>query len=158
MDDLTSPAGALALAISALLLVVGYRLARPDRSREWLAIGAYAAAHVALLLGARGLLPGAALVPGPALRIGGVALLAAGLLLAGAPARARRRPAIAGSLAGSAPGRRLDPVYAGLALVLVGQLARSPSVAGGVAALAGVLVCLAVAAAPSSRRAPAAPN
>ena len=37
------------------------------------------------------------------------------------------------------------PVWAGLALVLVGQLARAPSAAGAVATAAGVAVCASVA-------------
>jgi hypothetical protein len=153
MDDLTSPAGAIALAVSALLLVVGYRLARPDRGLEWLGVGAYAVALAGILLGSRGLLPGESFAPGPPLRLGGVVMIAAGLLLAGAPARARRRAAIAGRPEASPPRPRLDQVYGGLALVLVGQLARAPSVGGGVAALLGVVSCVAVALAPRVRAA-----
>jgi hypothetical protein len=147
MDELTSPQGAVALAVSALLLVLGYRLARPVRGREWLALGAYALALVAQLLGARGLLPGPALVPGLSLRIAGGVLLVAGLLLAGKPSRARRRGAIA-ALPRAASPRRPDPVYAGLGLVVVGQLARAPSLAAAVATIVAVLACAAVALAP----------
>jgi hypothetical protein len=154
MDALTSPEGSVALALCALLVVVGYRLARPDRGREWLAIAAYAAALVASLLGARGLLPGPTAAVAPAVRLAGAALLVLGLLLAGQPSRARRRAAR------RAPGEAtrappLDLVYAGLAVVLAGQLARAPSLAGGIATAAGVLVCLAVAA--TGRAGPRAP-
>jgi hypothetical protein len=135
--------------VSALLLVAGYRLARPDRGREWLAVAAYAAALAAQLLGARGLLPGAGVTAGPALRVAGAALLVAGLLLAGKPARARRRAALEGQAPPPAAGRRgVDAVYAGLALVLVGQLARAPTVAGAVATSAAVGVCALVALTP----------
>lgn len=148
MDELTSPSGSVALALSALLLVVGYRLARPDRGREWLALAAYAAALVAQFLGARGLLPGAAFTAGPALRIGGAMLLVVGLFVAGKPSRARRRAAIEGRAQSSPVPRALDPVYAGLSLVLVGQLARAPSLPGAVATIAAAAVCTSVALTP----------
>jgi hypothetical protein len=158
MDELTSPQGAVALAIAALLLVVGYRLARPDRGREWLAIALYAAALAALLLGARGMLPGPALAAGPALRIAGAALVVGGLVVAGKPSRDRRRAAATpparptpGPLGPHPPAVEAAPLtWVGLALVVVGQLARSPSVAGAVVTAAAVLVLAAVAAA--SRR------
>jgi hypothetical protein len=144
MDELTSPGGAVALAISALLLVVGYRLARPERGREWLAVAAYGAALAAQLLGARGLLPGPALSAGPALRIAGALLLVGGLLVAGGPSRAQRR-AVRERRPG--PPARSGAVYAGLGLVLAGQLARGPSSAGAIAAAAAMAVLAATAAA-----------
>ncbi|ABS28443.1 hypothetical protein [Anaeromyxobacter sp. Fw109-5] len=124
LDSLTSPTGSLAVAISALLLVLGFRLARPSRAREWLAVAAYAGALASQTAAALGLL-GPPSEPGPGLRVAGGVLLVAGVLLAGAPARARRRAAV-GAAPGSRP-RRIDPAYAGLALVLVGQLLRSPT-------------------------------
>lgn len=147
MDELTSPQGSIAVAVSALLLVVGYRLARPERGREWVAIAAYALALVVQVLGARELLPGATLVPAPALRIAGSVLLVAGLVLAGKRSRARRHAAAIGRPEPKPP-RRPDPVYAGLGLVVVGQLARTPSLAGAIAAIVAVLACAAVALAP----------
>jgi hypothetical protein len=152
MDELTSPQGAIALAVTALLLVLGYRLARPDRAREWLAVASYGAGLAAVLLGARGLLPGGPAAGGPALRVAGAILVVAGLLLAGKPARDRRRAATARTpRPGPGPSAAVGPVYAGLALVLAGQLARAPSVAGGIAAAATALVCLAVALTPEAR-------
>jgi hypothetical protein len=150
MDELTSPQGSVALAISALLLVAGYRLARPERAREWLAIAAYAVALAGILLGARGVLPGATTVPGPALRLAGAALVVAGLVVAGKPSRDRRRAVTAAPSRPAAPLPRAGVAYAGLALVLVGQLARAPSLGGAAAAGAAVLACLQAAAA--SRR------
>jgi hypothetical protein len=141
MDELTSSQGSLALAATALLVVVGYRLARPGTGPEWLAVAAYVVALTVQLLGARGLLPGATFAAGPALRVGGALLLVAGLVLAGKRSRARRAaaaPAQPGGLQGGAA-----PVFAGLALVLVGQLARAPSLAGGVATAVAVLGCVA---------------
>ncbi len=145
MDELTSPPGSVSVAIAALLLVFGFRLARPDRLREWLAIAAYAVALTAQLLGARGLLPGRTLAAGAAVRIAGAALLVVGLVLAGTSSRARRRAATAARPEPRPSPRAVDPVYAGLALVLVGQLAREPSLAGGISTLAAAGVCLAVA-------------
>jgi len=140
MDVLTSPAGSLAIAISALLLVMGFRLARPVRTREWLAIAAYAGALVAQTLGALGFLAGPPVVPGAALRIAGLALLVGGLLLAGSSSRARRRAAM-GVPAGLVPeARTVDPVYAGLALILVGQLLRGPSRPGAISVAIAVLI------------------
>jgi hypothetical protein len=140
VDDLTSPQGSVAVAVAALLLVLGFRLARPDRLREWLAVAAYAVALAAQLLGARGLLPGRTVAAGSALRIGGAVLLVVGLVLAGTSSRARRRAAMNAGLESVRGTGALDPVYAGLAVVLVGQLLRGPSVAGGVTVLAAVVV------------------
>jgi hypothetical protein len=149
MDVLTSPTGSLAIAISALLLVMGFRLARPARTREWLALAAYAGALVALTLGAFGLLEGPAAAPGLGLRLAGLGVLVAGLLLAGSAARAwtraaadARAGAAVGAAAGAPKSRTVDPVYAGLALILVGQLLRGgPSRAGAISV--GVAVLLA---------------
>jgi hypothetical protein len=131
-DALTSPGGALALATAALLLVLGLRLARPRGPAGWAAAVAYAASLAATLLGALHLLPGRAFVSPLPLRVAGAAAVVVGLLTAGAPAR-RRRP-----VAERGP-RVTGAAYAGLALVLLGQLLRAPSAAGalgvGVAAL-----------------------
>lgn len=79
--------GTIALAVSALLLVVGYRLRRPERAREWVAVAANAAALSAQFFGARGILPGPTLASEPALRNGGAVQLVVGLFLAGKPSR-----------------------------------------------------------------------
>jgi hypothetical protein len=139
MDGLTSPQGSVALAVSALLLVVGYRLARPERAREWLGVAAYAAALVAQLLGARGVLPGPAPAAGAALRVAGAALLVTGLLVAGKP-RARNRAAIEGDPPAGGRARAAGAVHAGLALVLLGQLMRAPSLAGAAAVSIAVAI------------------
>jgi hypothetical protein len=140
LDQLTSPQGSVALAISALLLVFGFRLARPDRPREWLAVVAYAAALVAQTLGAQGLLPGPVLAAGTALRLAGAALLVLGLLLAGQSSRARRRAAMSGETWPERGATSFDPVYGGLALVAIGQLLRGPSLGGAVAVLVAVVL------------------
>ncbi len=137
MDELGSPAGSLAIAIAALLLVLGLRLARPARAREWASAVAYAGGLVVQALGAAGLLPGGRVTPGVALRLAGAVLVVAGILLAGKRTRDRRRGAPATGAAGPAAA---DPVHAGLALVLVGQLLRGPSLAGAVAVLAALAV------------------
>jgi hypothetical protein len=129
MDALTSPAGSVAVAIAALLVVLGFRLARPERAREWLAVAAYAAALAVQAFGALGLLPGAVHEPELALRGVGAALLVVGLVVAGGPTRARRRGATSTS----------TPTYAGLALVAIGQLLRGPSAAGAIATVVAVL-------------------
>jgi hypothetical protein len=136
VDELTSPQGSLALALAALLLVVGFRLAHPSRGREWGALVAYAVAVVAQTLGARGILPGAVVAAVVPMRILGAILLVVGLIMVGSPARARRRAAAAGASGTErAPtAGRLDPVYAGLAVVLLGLLVREPSAAGAIAA------------------------
>ena len=144
--ELTSPEASVSLAISALLLVIGFRLAHPARSREWLAVFAYAAALAAQFLGTRGGLPGGLIAPGIALRIVGAALLVVGLVVAGSSSRARRRAAAAHDSPELLPhGQALDPVHAGLALVLVGQLLRGPSVAGGAMVLIATAINLVVA-------------
>jgi hypothetical protein len=140
MDALTSPAGSLAIAISVLLLVMGFRLARPARTREWMALAAYAGALFAQTLGAVGFLGGPLAAPGTPQRIAGAAVLVAGILFAGAPSRARRRAAARAAAARAPEARSFDPVYAGLALVLVGQLLRGPSRPGAISVAVAVLV------------------
>jgi hypothetical protein len=140
MDVLTSPAGSLAIAISALLLVMGFRLARPVRTREWLAIAAYVGALFAQTLGAVGFLGDPVVAPGTPQRLAGAALLVAGILLAGAPSRARRRAAASAPTSRAPEARSFDPVYAGLALILVGQLLREPSRPGAISVAVAVLI------------------
>ena len=135
MDELTSPQGSLALALAALLLVVGIRLAKPSRGREWSAVVAYAVAVVGQTLGARGILPGTVVAAGAPMRVLGAILLVAGLVMVGSQERARRRAATGASATERAPtAGRPDPVYAGLAVVLLGLLLREPSAAGAIAA------------------------
>jgi hypothetical protein len=145
MDAFTSPDGALRVAIAALLAVVGYRLARPARAADWLAVLAYVGALAAVLLAERGAAPAAA--PPIAFRVVGALLLVGGLLVAGAPARAARTAAPAGA---RPPPPTLAPrerwlVHGGLALVLMGQLLRAPTrpAVAAVAAAAAVLAATA---------------
>ncbi len=151
MDVLTSPSGSLAIAISALLLVMGFRLARPVRSREWLAVAAYAGALFSQTLGAIGIIAGPAVAPGLALRLVGLAVLVIGLLLAGSSSRARRRAAMSAPPARVPEPRSVDPVYAGLALILVGQLLRGPSRAGAISVAVAALISGWVALTPRAR-------
>jgi hypothetical protein len=147
VERLTSPEGSVSLAITALLLVLGFRLARPRRLLEWLAVVAFAGALVVQHLAARGLLPARSLDAGLALRLAGTALLVAGLVLAGTSTRARVRAAMAaarGSPSGQPgqPGARApERVYPGLALVAIGQLLRGPSTAGALAVGVAVVLC-----------------
>jgi hypothetical protein len=136
MERLTSPEGALGLAIVALLVVLGHRLARPARAADWLAVGAYAGALVAIYLGARaGPADAAGAQAGVALRLAGALALLAGVLVAGSGVRARLRAATPRTgLAPVPPGERAR-THAGLALVLAGQLLRAPTRLGAVAAL-----------------------
>jgi hypothetical protein len=134
LDALTSPPGALGLAVAALLLVLGLRLA-PRRGVTGAAAAAtYAASLAVTLLGALRVLPGPALAAPLGLRLAGAAAIFAGLLAAGALARLHPR----GEGGRGAAPRAPTAVYAGLALVLLGQLLRAPSAAGilGVAAAA----------------------
>jgi hypothetical protein len=140
LNELTSPSGALGLATAVLLLVLGHRLVRPARAHEWAAVAAYAAALVALVVGARGLAAAGAPPAAPAVRWTGAALLVAGLVLAGASARARLRAAAAGRAPEAPPRRARVAVHAGLALVLLGQLLRNPSTPGAIACGAAALV------------------
>lgn len=126
LEALTSPAGALALAVAALLVVLGRRLAPPRGTAGRLAFGAYAASLAATLLGGLRLLPGPAPAASLGLRLAGAALLVAGLLVAGSPARRAR----AAAQAGAAPPPTPPAAHAGLTLVLLGQLLRAPSAAG----------------------------
>lgn len=138
MSELTSPQGSIELAIAALLVVLGFRFARPSRPSEWVAMAAYVAGLGGQLLGALGLVRGSLFPAGVGLRVLGGLSLVAGLVLAGAPARARRRA----SAGRPAPGRAAAAApYAGLALVLAGQFLRAPSAAGLAPVLVGIGVC-----------------
>lgn len=151
MEDLSAE-GALGLAITALTLVLGFRFAHPDRGRQWLAVGAFAAALAVSFAGARGLAPGEVLPGGAALRWGGAALLVVGLLLAARAGRARHLAAA--GVRTASPARIQLALYGGLALVVLGHVARAPSVAGLVASGIAAVACAAVAFSPA-RVAPA---
>jgi hypothetical protein len=127
VNQLTSPHGSIELAITALLVVLGYRLIRPARAREWIGIAAFAAGLAAQLLGCSGLLRGTVLAVGLWQRVLGAVALVAGLVLAGTPARARRRTP---ARAAAAPANALAAGHAGLALVVAGQFLRGPSTSG----------------------------
>src|SRR6266542_3727635 len=94
VSELTSPQGSIELAIAALLLVLGFRFARPSRPREWVAVAAYAAGLAGHLLGALGLLRGSVFPAGVALRILGALVLAGQFLRA--PSSAGLVPALVG--------------------------------------------------------------
>jgi hypothetical protein len=143
MGQMTSPLGSIELAITALLLVLGYRLLRPSRARDWLGIVAYAAGLVGQLIGASGFLHGAVLAAPAWQRLLGTVTLVVGLLLAGAPARARRRSASA-----QHSGEARVPLTAGhlgLALIVAGQFLRGPSTNAVVPTLVAVAVNVGVA-------------
>lgn len=141
MDTYTAPESALGLALTALLVVVGYRVARPRGPLAWVAVLGYVAALVSTFLGARGA-PGAGGLPA-GVRIPGAVAIVAGLVIAGAALRSSRRVERTHSVE-TGPARQAG-VHAGLALVLVGQLARAPSHVGAYVTATAVLV-LAVAA------------
>jgi protein-S-isoprenylcysteine O-methyltransferase Ste14 len=138
LEALTSPEGSLALAIAALLLVLGFRFARPDRPHAWIAFLAYAGALAVSLVAALDLVPGTPVAASAPVRIAGAALLVVGLLLAAAASKASRvvHP---GALVVAGPYRRVRrPLEAGLALVLVGHVLRAPSLLGWAAVAAAV--------------------
>jgi hypothetical protein len=139
-ERLTSPAGALSLAVAALLVVLGVRIAGRARGGA-AAQAAYAAAIVAAVLGAAGILPGPAPAAPAAVRWVGSALLVAGLLVAGAGSRGGARPDPAAPARPPARGRAM----LGLTAVLAGHLLRAPSGAGAIAAAAAAAVLAAAA-------------
>jgi hypothetical protein len=149
--EVLSAEGALGLAITALLLVLGFRFARPARAREWIAVGAFALALAVTFAGSRGLAPGAVLPAGAGLRLAGAAIFVVGLLLAARAGRTRHLAALGGAVAFRA--RAQQALYGGLALVVVGHVARAPSDAGLIASGVGAVTCAAVAFWPE-RRAP----
>lgn len=132
MDSLTSPDGALGLATTVLVIVVGYRVARPERRPDWLAVLGYAGAMAVIFLGGRGSPDRAA--THLALRLVGAAALLVGLVVAGAGVRASRRGVPPRDAAASPLPRHSRPlVHAGLLLALVGQLLRAPTQIGALA-------------------------
>jgi len=164
LDALSSPHGALSLAVAVLAAVLGVRLLAPRSAPGWAAALAYVASLAASWLGASGLVPGGAR-PGASapmtVRLAGAALLVFGLLAAGRAAREAAGRAVreaagrgageaAGGTAGSTAGAQLK-VLGGLAMVLAGQLVRAPSPAG-VAVLAVAAAALGWAALVARRR------
>jgi len=139
MTELLTPEGALALAIAVLELVLGWRFTLPDRGRDVAGFCAFALAVVLGFLAGRGYLaPSPALVSPASVRIGGGVLLLAGLLLAGASARARLE-AGRGRLATGGPYAWVrHPLYLGLSLVLVGGWLRAPSTLGWIPAAVAI--------------------
>jgi protein-S-isoprenylcysteine O-methyltransferase Ste14 len=139
VESLLSPEGSLALAIAALLAVLGWRFTLPERGRDFAGVLVFVAVVALTFAAGRGLIPGTgAVVAGPLLRLGGAALLVLGLLLAGASFKARLR-AGRGRHPEVGPYARIrHPLYAGLTLVLVGHLLRLPSQVGALAVLAAV--------------------
>jgi hypothetical protein len=146
LEILQTPAGALSLAIAALLGVLGLRLmgaalgqGRPGRAT--LAAIGWGASLPLVWAGGHRLLPGAAPEAPLWLRVVGAGLLLVGLLLAG-----RARSAAAGASS------RMVRVAGGLSLVLAGQVARAPSAGGAVAAGVAMAALLwAAAGAPGGR-------
>ena len=146
MDSLTSPEGSLGLALTVLVLVLGYRFSQPERARDWGALASFAGALGVAFAAGRGLLD-AGEGPPPALpgRLAGGVLLLGGLVLAGAAWKARRATA-PGQLTTQGPyGRVRHPLFVGLVLALVGYVLRTPSLAGAWAAGVAGLVHVAAA-------------
>lgn len=134
MEQVLSPEGSLALAVAALVAVLGWRFTLPERGRDLAAVLVFVAAVAVTFAAGSGLVPGGGPVAAPlSVRVVGAALLVAGLLLAGRSFKARLL-AGRGHLAEAGPYARIrHPLYAGLALVLVGHLLRLPSRAGALA-------------------------
>lgn len=131
----TSAEASLGVAIAVLLVVLGFRFARPGTPRGWAALLGYGLAIAATLLAGRRSLVGPVMEAGTLLRLSGAAVLVVGLLLAGSAARARDLPTADPPLGSSSHRRMPHRMAVGLALVLLGFLARSPSLAGGIAVL-----------------------
>ncbi len=131
MGAVLTTEGSLALAISALAVVLGWRFALPARGRDLGGVAVYALALGVTYAAAYGLLPqGGAVEAGPAARLVGGALMILGLALAGAAYKARLQ-AGRGRLAVVGPYARIrQPLHVGLALVLMGHLLRLPSSVG----------------------------
>lgn len=137
MSELLTPEGTLALAIAVLELVLGWRFTLPERGRDLLGPGVFAAAVVVGFLAGLGYIPASPPWPNPMpLRIAGAVLLLGGLFLAGASSKARPL-AGRGRLATGGPYAWIrHPLYVGLALALAGAWLRAPSTLGGLVAAA----------------------
>jgi hypothetical protein len=126
---LSSPLGALSLAVAVLAAALGVRLLASHGVPGLASAVAYVASLAVTWLGGHALVPGGA-PPGSSpptiFRLAGAALLVVGLVSA---ARAARRP------------DSQKRVLAGLGLVLAGQILRAPSPAG-LAALAAAAAVL----------------
>ena len=156
MGGVFTAEGSLALAISALVVVLGWRFTLPARGRDLGGLAVYVLALGVTYAAAYGLLPrsGAVEAP-PAARLVGGALMILGLALAGGAYRARLQ-AGRGHLTRGGPYARIrQPLHLGLALVLLGHLLRLPSSVGLLATAVG-LASQALTAAAEEREAAAA--
>ena len=131
MESVLSTEGSLALAISILAIVLGYRFSLPERGRDFAGVAGYVLAIAVTFVSAHWFARAARATDlGPAWRYAGDASLVIGLLLAGSSFRARL-VAGRGRLAATGPYARIrHPLYLGLGLALLGQLLRLPSAAG----------------------------
>ena len=141
MTSLLTPDGSLALATAALVIVLGWRFTLARRARDVAGALGFVLAVAVTLAGAFGLVPGSpahsANLP---IRLAGAALLVGGLLLAGASFRTRRGIGPGVLCTGNAYARIRHPLFAGLSLALVGNLLRTPHVAGAVAVTFAVVL------------------
>jgi len=134
MTSLLTPEGSLALAAAALLVVLGWRFTIAGRPRELLGVLGFVLAVAITLAGALDLVPGSPVRPAPfPVRLAGAALLVGGLLVAGASFRARRAIGHGALCTGGVYARLRHPLYLGLGLALLGNLLRTPNLAGAVA-------------------------
>ena len=134
MTSLLDPDGSLALATAALLIVIAWRFTLAGRLRDVAGIGGFAMAVVITMVGGLGLVPASPVHPTtPPVRLAGVALLIGGLLVAGASFRARHASEPGALCTGHVYARLRHPLYGGLGLALVGNLLRTPHLAGAVA-------------------------
>ena len=134
MESVLSPEGSLALAISALVVVLGWRFALPERGRDFAGMLVFVTAVVLTFAVGRGLIPGSGPTrPG---RFCGSPAAHWSSSASCSPARRFKARLLAGRgrLAVTGPYARIrHPLYAGLALVLVGHLLRLPSQPGALA-------------------------
>ncbi len=131
MGGVLTAEGSLALAISALAVVLGWRFTLPARGRELGGLAVYVLTLAVTYTAAYGVLPRSGAVDaGPGARLVGGALMILGLALAGASYKARLQVG-RGHLATGGPYARIrQPLHVGLALVLLGHLLRLPSSVG----------------------------
>ena len=126
MESVLTAEGSLGLAITALVIALGWRFMAPNRGREFGAAFLYATSAALVFAAGRGIVPGARPVAaGLPLRLVGACLLVGGLLLAAASFRARTTAGRTHLAVGGPYARLRHPLYIGLGMVLVGHLLRA---------------------------------
>ena len=139
VNPFLEPGASLATATAALLVVLAWRFTNATKLRDVAGIAGFVAAIGVTLAGGLGLVPGSpALEAAMPVRLAGAAGLVGGLLVSGASFSARRAGGTGVLCTSGIHARLRQPLHVGLGLALVGNVLRTPTLAGALAVAAAL--------------------